>query len=314
MTFDEALNDALLVEMRRDSSVVVIGEDVELKQAALFKEFGARRVRNTPISEAQIIGLAVGSAAMGLRPVTCMSFSDFLCCCFDEIVNQAAKMSYMLGGQTHLPLVVRCSTGAGIRAAAQHSQSLESVFAQFPGLKVAVPSTPEKAKGLLAQAIRDDNPVIFFEHKLLGRMEGEVPAGEYTLPFGRADVVREGDGVTLVAWGRMVPICLDAAARLSAQGTEAEVIDVMTLTPFDEETVLASVRKTGRCVVAHEAVLHGGFGGEVAARVAEKAFASLKGPVKRVGAPFSPVPFSPPLEDAWIPGADCVVEAIQELL
>ena len=315
MTYTEAVNDAMAQEMRRDERVFIAGEDVARKQTRpLFDEFGPKRVRNTPISEAQIVSLGVGAAAMGLRPVLAMEFMDFIGCAMDEIMNQAAKMTYMLGGQTHLPMVIRTIMGAGIRGGAQHSQSLEAIFAHLPGLKVVTLSPPTKAKGLLSQAIRDENPVLCIEHKCLGGMEEDVPDGPFALPFGKADIVRAGGDITFVTWGRMVYTCLEAADTLAADGVSAEVIDIVSLTPLDEESILASAVKTGRVVVAHEATLHAGFGGEIAARVADKAFDALKKPIKRVGAPFTPVPFSPVLEDAYLPGAEQILKAAREIL
>ena len=315
MTYAQAVVDAIAQEMRLDEKVFVAGEDVARKGTKdLFDEFGPRRVRNMPISEAQIVSLGVGAAAMGLRPVLALEFMDFLGCAMDEIMNQAAKMTYMLGGQTHLPLVIRTIMGAGIRAAAQHSQSLEAIFSHLPGLKVVTLSSPTKAKGLLSQAIRDDNPVLCIEHKRLGFMQEDVPDGPFTLPLGKADVVRAGSDITFISWGYMVHDCLKAADELATRGVSAEVIDVVTLTPLDEAPILASVAKTGRVVIAHEATLHAGFGGEIAARIADKGFDMLKKPIKRVGAPFTPVPFSPVLEDAYLPNADMVLKAASEIL
>ncbi|MDR3364598.1 MAG: alpha-ketoacid dehydrogenase subunit beta [Clostridiales Family XIII bacterium] len=315
MTYIQAIDDAMAQEMRRDESIFIAGEDVTRKHTkTLYDEFGPKRVRNTPISEAQIVSLGVGAAAMGLRPILTMEFMDFLGCAMDEMMNQAAKMTYMLGGQTHLPMVIRTTMGAGIRAAAQHSQSLEAIFAHLPGLKVVTVSGPKKAKGLLSQAIRDDNPVLCIEHKCLNFMEEDVPEGPFALPLGKADIVREGADVSLITWGNMVHTCLSAAKTLAGQGVSAEVIDIVSLTPFDEDTVLASAAKTGRVVIAHEATQHAGFGGEIAARIADKGFDTLKKPIKRIGAPFAPVPFSPVLEDAYIPGAAQIVETAAALL
>lgn len=314
MTYMDAIDDAIVQEMRRDPKIFIAGEDVECKHSrALFDEFGAKRVRNTPISEAQIISLGVGAAAMGLRPILTMEFMDFLGCSMDEMMNQAAKMTYMLDGQTHLPMVIRTTMGAGIRAAAQHSQSLEALFAHLPGLKVVTLSSPYKAKGLFTQAIRDNNPVLVIEHKCLNNMEGEVPAEVFALPFGKIDTCREGGDVTLLTWGRMVYPCLNAAAELEKQGIHAEVVDIVSLVPFDEEGVLASVRKTGRAVIVQESTQNGGFGGEIAARIAEHAFSSLKAPIKRVGAPFTPVPFSPALEDLYLPNEAQILQTVQTL-
>ena len=314
MTYSQAITDATVLEMRRDSTVFVAGEDVKCKSESIYNEFGPKRVVNMPISESQIISLGVGAGAMGLRPVLHMSFVDFLGVCMDEIINQAAKQTYMLGGQVNIPMVIYANIGAGIRAAAQHSQSFEAIFAGFPGLKVVIPTCPIKAKGLMAQAIRDENPVLFLDHKRLGRMEADVPEGAFYLPFGKADIVREGSDITLVSWGHMMHDCLAAAETLKSKGVSAEVVDIVTITPFDEETVLASVCKTGRVVVAQESTLNCGFGGEIAARIADKAFDSLKKPIKRVGAPFTPAPFSHVLEDLYVPNADTVVKAAEEIL
>jgi pyruvate dehydrogenase E1 component beta subunit len=314
MTYLEAIDDAMCQEMRRDPTVFIAGEDVQRKHTkVLYEEFGPKRVRNTPISEGQIVSLGVGAAAMGLRPVLTMEFMDFLGCSMDEVMNQAAKMTYMLGGQTHLPMVIRTTMGAGIRAAAQHSQSLEAIFAHIPGLKVVSLSSPAKAKGLVSQAIRDNNPVLVIEHKCLNNMEGEVPEGLYTLPLGKADVLRTGSDVSIFSWGRMAHRALDAANALEKQGIQAEVIDIVSFVPFDEESVLSSVEKTGRAVIAQESTEHAGFGGEIAARIADKGFGFLKGPVKRIGAPFVPVPFSPVLEDAYIPSAEKITEVALSL-
>ena len=314
MTYTQAITEATILEMRRDPTVFVAGEDVKCKSEEIYSEFGPRRVRNMPISEAQIISLGVGAAAMGLRPVLHMSFMDFLFVCFDEIVNQAAKMTYMLGGQIHVPMVIYASLGSGIRAAAQHSQSLEAAFAHIPGLKVVIPSCPIKAKGLMAQAIRDDNPVLFLDHKRLGGMESNVPDGPYVLPIGKADVVRAGSDISFITWGHMVHDCLNAADTLATHGVSCEVIDIVSMTPLDENTILSSVAKTGRVVIVHEATMHGGFGGEIAARIADKTFTLLKKPIKRIGAPFIPAPFSAPLEDVYVPNTDLIIKTAREIL
>lgn len=314
MTYSHAVYDAQAQEMRRDPKVFIAGEDVERKHSKdLFEEFGAKRVRNTPISEAQIISLGVGAAAMGLRPILTMEFMDFLGCSMDEMMNQAAKMTYMLDGQTHLPMVISSTMGAGIRAAAQHSQSLESIFAHIPGLKVVTLSSPRKAKGLFSQAIRDNNPVLVIEHKCLIGMEEDVPDGPFVLPLDKIDVVREGEDITFVTWGRMVYKCLAVAKELEKKNINAEVIDIVSLMPLDSNGILESVKKTGRLVIVHEATLHGGFGGEIAALAAEHAFSSLKGPIKRIGAPFTPVPFAPVLEDLYVPSEAQILEAVDEL-
>ncbi len=320
MTFADALNDAHRIEMRRDPNVFVVGEDVGIYGGifgvtkGLLEEFGEMRVRDTPITESAFVGCAVGAAAAGLRPVAELMFVDFIGVCLDQIYNQGAKMRYMFGGKARIPLVLRASCGAGIGAAAQHSQCLEAWFMHVPGLKVVMPSTPADAKGLLISAIRDDNPVVFLEHKLLYATEGEVPEGECTVPLGKADVKRKGEDVTVVATAAMVPKALAAAETLAAEGIGVEVVDPRTLLPLDEETILASVKKTHRLVVVHEAVKFAGPGGEIAAMVAEKAFDYLDAPILRVAAPFSPVPFSPPLEQAFIPSEERIAQAVREVV
>ncbi|HHV58628.1 MAG TPA: alpha-ketoacid dehydrogenase subunit beta [Firmicutes bacterium] len=320
LTYAEAVREALRLEMRRDPSVFVLGEDVGRFGGCfgvtgdLWKEFGEDRVRDTPISETAIIGAAVGAAATGMRPVPEIMFCDFLTVCMDQLVNQAAKMRYMFGGKARLPLVVRAPVGGGISAAAQHSQSLEAWFTHVPGLKVVMPSTPADAKGLLAAAIRDDNPVMFFEHKLLYPVKDAVPEGEYVVPLGRAEVKREGGDVTVVATSLMVMRALEAAEKLAAEGVSVEVVDPRTLVPLDEETILASVQKTGHVVIAHEAVTRSGFGAEIAAIIAEKALDYLDAPVKRVGAKPAPIPFAGVLEKYVLPGTDDIVAAVKEII
>jgi pyruvate dehydrogenase E1 component beta subunit len=267
-------------------------------------------VVDTPISETAILGMAVGAAACGLRPVVEIMFMDFLGVCLDQALNQMAKMRYMFGGKARLPIVVRTVCGAGLRLAAQHSQSLEALLCHIPGLKVVAPATAYDAKGLLISAIRDDNPVFFLEHKRALATASQVPEEPYTIPLGVADVKRQGSDVTIVATSYMVHEALKAAEELAQKGIEAEVIDPRTLSPLDMETIAASVRRTGRAVVVHEAVRFCGIGAEIAAQIGERCFGSLKAPVARVGAPFSPVPFSPPLEDAWLPSAKDVVQAV----
>jgi pyruvate/2-oxoglutarate/acetoin dehydrogenase E1 component len=311
-----AVNEALKQEMERDPNVFVAGEDVARHRgifgitAGLHETWGDERVVDTPISESGIIGLALGSAACGLRPVVELMFMDFMGVAMDQILNQMAKMKYMFGGKARLPIVVRTTCGAGIRAAAQHSQSLEAILCHIPGLKVVMPSTAYDAKGLLISSIRDDNPVFFIEHKRLYARRGDVPEEPYEVPLGVAEVKRPGTDVTIVATSAMVHEALTAAEQLAAQGIEAEVVDPRTLQPLDIETILASVRKTHRVVVAHEAVRFCGVGAEIAAQVAEEAFDYLDAPPQRVGAPFTPVPFSPVLEDAWLPNAAKIVDAV----
>ncbi len=320
MTFADALNDALRTEMRRDPNVFVVGEDVGIYGGifgvtkGLLEEFGEKRVRDTPITESAFVGCAVGAAAAGLRPVAELMFVAFIGVCMDQLYKQGAKMRYMFGGKAQIPLVLRASCGAGIGAAAQHSQCLEAWFMHVPGLKVVMPSTPADAKGLLISSIRDDNPVVFLEHKILYATEGEVPEGEHTVPLGRADVKRKGEDVTVVATAAMVPKALAVAESLAAEGIGVEVVDPRTLLPLDEETILASVKKTHRLVVVHEAVKFAGPGGEIAAMVAEKAFDYLDAPILRVAAPFSPVPFSPPLEQAFIPSEERIAQAVREVV
>lgn len=316
--FSQAINEALQLEMRRDPNVYMAGEDIGPGGAfgvtnGLIDEFGPDRIMGTPISETAIVGHAVGAALAGMRPVVEILFSDFLFVCGDELINQAAKMHYMFGGKAKVPIVVRCPVGAGLRAAAQHSQSPEAMILNSPGLKVAYPSTPRDAKGLLITAIRDDNPVVFMEHKMLYWSMGDVPEGEFTIPFGKADIRRAGKDITLVAWGAMVGACQEAAEALSADGIEAEIIDPRTLAPFDKETVLASVKKTGKVVIVQEAPRTGGFAGEIAAIIADEGFDYLDAPIKRVCAPDTPVPFSPVLETAYIPSAEKVISAVKKL-
>ncbi len=319
MTYSEAINAALREEMQRDPKVYILGEDVGIFGGCfgvtkrLFEEFGPGRVIDTPISETAIIGTSVGAAAAGLRPVPEIMFMDFMAVCLDEVFNQAAKMRYMFGGRAKIPMTVRTVCGAGFGAAAQHSQSLEAWFTHIPGLKVVMPSTPADAKGLLISAIRDDNPVMFIEHKVLYGTSGPVPEGEYTIPLGKADIKREGKDVTIVATSMMVHKALAAAETLAAEGIEVEIVDPRTILPLDKDTILQSVAKTGKLVIVEEAVKFGGFGGEIAAIVAEEAFDLLDAPIKRIGAPFVPVPFSPVLENAYIPSAGSIVNTVKSL-
>ncbi len=320
ITFAQALNDAHKVEMERDPSVYVAGEDVGTYggifgvTAGLLDQFGPKRVRDTPITESAIIGSAVGAATAGLRPVIELMFVDFIGVALDQLYNQAAKMKYMFGGKAKIPLVMRTSCGAGIGAAAQHSQCLEAWFMHVPGLKVVMPSTPYDAKGLLISSIQDDNPVVFLEHKMLYASEGEVPDGDYDIPLGSADIKREGNDVTVVATAQMVHTALGAAEKLAADGISVEVVDPRTLSPLDEETILNSVRKTHRLVIVHEEVKFAGSGAEIAAVAAEKAFDQLDAPILRVAAPFSPVPFSPPLEKEFIPSEEKIIQAVKTVM
>jgi 2-oxoisovalerate dehydrogenase E1 component len=320
LTFAEALNEALRQEMTRDPRVFLMGEDVSLiggifgVSRGLRETFGEERVRDTPISEPTFVGMGVGAAVSGLRPVVEIQIFDFVAMTMDQIVNQAAKFRYMLGGKPTVPLVIRGPQGGGIRLAAQHSQSLEAWFIHVPGLVVVAPSTPYDAKGLLAAAIRDDNPVIFLEHKMLYATKGPVPEEEYAIPLGKADIKRAGTDVTVVATQTMVDRALGAARDVERDGISVEVIDPRTLMPLDEATILASVRKTGRLVVAHEAVKRGGFGAEISALVTEQALDYLDGPVVRVGARHVPIPYNDTLEKATIPSRDDIAAAIRSVV
>lgn len=316
----EAINQALHEEMERDPNVFMAGIDIAERgdvfgaTQGLYSKYGKARIMDTPIAENGIMGLAIGSAARGLRPVVTIMFMDFIGVCFDQILNQMAKMKYMYGGKVKLPLVVLTNAGAGTSSAAQHSQSLEVLLCHIPGLKVVMPSSPYDAKGLMKAAIREDNPVFVVQHKRLGRIREEVPADDYEVPLGKARIVREGSDITIVATSYMVHEALTAADRLKERGIEAEVIDPRTLVPLDMETVIESVKKTHRVVVAHEAVRFCGFGAEIAAQITEQAFDYLDGPPLRIGAPSSPVPYSPALEKVWLPGADDILEAASTLV
>ena len=317
-TYLGAINQALQEEMARDPSVYVLGEDVTVggpfgATKGLVDEFGERRVLNTPISEGAVMGLAIGAATLGLRPVVEVMFIDFITLTMDQLVNHAAKLHYMSGGQLKIPLTVRTVCGAGGGWGAHHSQSMESWFLHVPGLKVVMPSTPADAKGLLKAAIRDDNPVLFVEHRGLYFTKGEVPDGDHLVPLGVARVAREGSDCTLVAASKMVLTALEAAGDLAARGISVEVIDLRSLFPLDLETILTSVRKTHRLVVVHEAVLSGGWGAELAAIVQEAALDELDAPILRVGAPHAPVPGSSPLERSFVPTRERVIETVLAL-
>lgn len=316
----QAVNEALAEELRRDPTVFLIGEDVAEAGTpfkvldGLVEEFGPERVIDSPISEAGITGLGLGAAMTGMRPVVDIMFGDFLTLVMDQLVNQAAKIHYMSGGRLKAPLTVRTTLGATRRSAAQHSQSLHAWTAHAPGLKVVLPATPYDAKGLLKTAIRDDNPVVFFEDKMMFATKGVVPDGEYTLPFGRADVKREGEDVTIVATSSMVYVALEAAKLLAEEGVSAEVIDPRTLVPLDRETLVASARKTGRAIVVDEGHESYGVSAELAAVIADGAFWELDAPVKRAGAMDVPIPFSPVLEDQTVPTAERVSELAKSLV
>jgi pyruvate dehydrogenase E1 component beta subunit len=309
LTVNDAVSLALAEEMRRDPSVLIFGEGVSTKRKDLLKEFGAARVRNTPLAEGIIAGTAVGAAATGLRPVVDLLFAPFLCFAMDEIVNSAGKLRYISGGQFQFPMVVMALTGTGWTVGAQHNHNLEAWFVHTPGLKVVMPSTPADFRGLLKSAVRDDNPVLFFTDLALCFQTGEVPDGEALVPIGQAAVRRAGTDVTLVSYAKTVATCLEAAAVLEARGISAEVIDLRTLKPLDEATLLASVRRTGRAVVVHEASGACGVGAEVAALLAEKAYPVLKAPILRVTGPDAPAPSSYALEQAFVPQAAAVVQA-----
>ncbi len=319
LTFAQAIREALAEEMRRDSRVCIFGEDVAEAGtpfkvlSGLVQEFGTERVMDTPISEAGFTGIGVGAAMTGLRPIVDIMFGDFITLTMDQMVNQAAKVHYMSGGKWKVPMVMRTTLGATRRSAAQHSQSLHAWFSHVPGLKVALPSTPYDAKGLLKTAIRDENPVVFFEDKMMYKLKGPVPEDEYTIPFGSADIKRVGDDITLVATSSMVQVALGAASMLEAAGIRAEVIDPRTTWPLDEKTLIDSARKTSRVIVIDEGYGRYGVTAEIASVIAEGAFFDLDAPVKRMGAMHVPIPFSPPLEDLTVPTESSVFEAARAM-
>lgn len=319
ITYLEAVREAMSQEMRQNNDVFILGEDIGVYGGAfgvtrgMIEEFGPERVRNTPISEAAISGAAVGAALTGMRPILELQFSDFITIAMDQMVNQAAKTRYMFGGKGKVPMVLRTPAGSGTGAAAQHSQSLEAWMAHIPGLKVVQPSTAYDVKGLLKAAMDDDNPVVFYEHKLLYRTSGHVPEEQYSIPLGKADVKREGTDVTIVATAIMVHKALEAAAELEKEGISVEVIDPRTIVPLDEETIIESVKKTGRLIVVHEAVKRGGIGGEIASMIAEsEAFDYLDAPIKRLGGLAVPIPYNPTLEKAAIPQVPDIIAAVKE--
>jgi pyruvate/2-oxoglutarate/acetoin dehydrogenase E1 component len=320
MKYREALRSALEEEMERDPAVFCIGEGIGERGGSykvtegLLARFGPQRVMDTPLSEAGFVGVGVGAAIAGQRPVVEMLFIDFLMLAMDQVVNQAAKYRFMSGGEGRVPLVIRTQGGAGNSLAGQHSQSLEAIYHHVPGLKVVMPATPSDAKGLLKSAIRDDDPVIFIEHKLLYMTDGEVPDEPYLVPLGEADIKRSGTDVTLVSWSHMVTKCLTAAEQLAAEGISVEVIDLRTLVPMDVACVLESVRRTGRLVIAQEAVRRGGVASEVAAVVAEQAFDSLRAPIVRVAAYNTVVPFNLALERATVPQVEDIVRGVRSAL
>jgi pyruvate dehydrogenase E1 component beta subunit len=319
MTYAEALREAILNEMRRDPTVFLLGEDIGRfggtfgVTRGLIDEFGEDRVRDTPISETAITGVSIGAAATGMRPVAELMFMDFVTVAMDQLVNQAAKMRYMFGGKITIPMVLRMPAGAGIQAAAQHSQSLEAWFTHVPGLKVVYPSTPKDALGLMISAIRDDNPVVFVEHKVLYSMKGDVPDTNEPIPLGVADTKREGSDVTVVATGLMVHKALKAAEILSKEGIEAEVIDPRTLFPLDKEKIFNSLKKTHKVVIVTEEVKRGSWGGELAAMIAEEMFDYLDAQIVRIGALNTPIPFTTVLENVVIPNEEDIIKAVKSI-
>jgi len=312
-TYLEAIRQGIWEEMERDPDVFLLGEDIGVYggafkvTAGMLERFGERRVIDMPISESAIVGAAIGAGLMGLRAIAEMQFADFISCAFDQVVNFAAKCRYRWGAA--VPIVIRAPSGGGFRGGPFHSQNPEAWFTHVPGLKMVTPATAYDAKGLIKSAIRDNDPVIFFEHKgLYRRIKEDLPAEEYTVPLGKARVYREGEDLSIITYGAMVYVARDAAEQLAQEAISVEIIDLRTLIPLDEEAVLASVRKTSKAILLHEDVLTGGFGAEVAARIAEKAFEHLDGPVVRIASPDTPIPYSPPLEDAFLPGVAKVVE------
>lgn len=330
LSFLLAINEAMHQEMARDERVIILGEDIAggaggsagndeawggpLGATQGLKRAFPDRVLDTPISESAFIGAAVGAAASGLRPIAELMFVDFMGVCFDQIFNQAAKFRYMFGGNAVTPVVIRTMYGAGLRAASQHSQTLYPLFTHVPGLKVVVPSSPYDAKGLLITAVRDNDPVVFFEHKAMYELEGDVPEESYSIPFGEANIVREGGDVTVVAIGRMVQHALQAAETLAAEGIQIEIVDPRTTSPLDEETIYESVESTGRLVVVDEAHPRCSFASDVAALVAQNAFDALQAPIRMVTSPHSPVPFSPALEDVFVPSPERIADAVRGVL
>lgn len=321
ISFAEALREAMNEEMRRDERVYLMGEDIGAYcgcfgvSKGMLAEFGPERIRETPISETAFVGAAIGSAIMGMRPIVEIMFSDFVSVCWDQIINQAAKIHYMFAGKNKVPMVLRTPQGGGTGAAAQHSQCFEALYAHIPGLKVVIPSNGYDAKGLLKTAIRSDDPVIFLETKLLYKTKCAVPQEEYLIPFGQACVKRTGTNVTVVTYGRCVQMCLDAAEHLAKDGVSCEVIDLRSIVPLDRESIFASVKKTHRLVVVHEAVKTGGFGGEIVSSVCDSdAFFYLDAPIKRVGAMDCPIPFSPVLERYVLPSTESIEAAVKEII
>jgi pyruvate dehydrogenase E1 component beta subunit len=319
ITYKDAIAEALREEMERDQRVYIIGLDIVTGLAfgtttGMIDEFGPKRIVDTPISENSVVGLAVGAAITGLRPVVEIQVSDFMTVCMEQIINQAAKAHFMTGGQVNVPLVIRAPGGYWGSFAAQHSQSLESIYMHIPGLIVAVPSSPQDVKGLLKTAIRDDNPVIFLESKRLYPTKGPVPDGDFTIPFGKADIKKQGKDITIVTYSGMILESMQAASQLEKEGISAEVIDLRTILPLDEETIIESVKKTGKVLIAEEDCVHGGVGAEVAARIVDKAYEYLDGPVRRIAAKMSPIPFSPQLEKYILPSTNDIINEIRNIM
>lgn len=321
ITYKDAIREAMCEEMRRDENVYFMGEDIGAYCGAfgvskgMLEEFGPERILEPPISETAFMGAGVGSAITGMRPIVELMFSDFMAVCYDQIINQAAKMHFMFAGKVSVPMVIRTASGGGTGAAAQHSQSLEQMYCHVPGLKVVVPSTAYDAKGLLKASIRDNNTVVFLEQKRLYKNKGLVPEEDYTIPLGVADIKREGKDVSIITYGRMVPMSLEVAEKLEKEGISVEVLDLRTLSPLDTEAIIATAKKTRRVVVVHEAVQFGGFGGEVVSTIADSdAFYYLDAPIKRVGALYCPVPFNPVLEANTFPTPERIEAAVRETL
>ncbi len=321
ITYRDAVREAMCEEMRRDDSVFFMGEDIGTYCGAfgvskgMLEEFGPERIVETPISETAYVGAGVGSAITGMRPIVELMFSDFMAVCYDQIINQAAKMHFMFAGKVNVPMVIRTPSGGGTGAAAQHSQSLEQMYCHVPGLKVVVPSTPYDAKGLLKASIRDNNCVVFLEQKRLYKEKGLVPDEDFIVPLGEADIKREGTDVSIITYGRMVQMSLQVAEKLAEEGISVEVLDLRTLSPLDKDAVIATAKKTRRVVVVHEAVQFGGFGGEVVSTIADSdAFYYLDAPIKRVGGLFCPIPFNPVLEANTFPTPERIEAAVRETL
>ncbi len=321
ITYAEAIREAMSSEMRRDPDVFLMGEDVGIYGGAfgaslgMIEEFGEERIRDTPITEMAITGAGVGSAMTGMRPIVEIQFSDFITLAMDQLVNQAAKIRFMFGGQFSIPMTLRTPAGSGTGAAAQHSQSLEAWLCHVPGLKVVIPSTPYDAKGLLLSAIRDNDPVVFLEQKLLYKTKGEVPEEQYTIPLSSTDIKRIGDRLTIITYGRMLPLCIDIADELSQEGIEIEILDPRTLRPLDTEPIIRSAAKTGKVLIVHEAVKFGGFGAELAAQIADsEAFYYLDAPIRRIGGLDMPIPYNPALEKQAVPTRELIQETIRQML